>query len=117
MASGGDTIPPNRKPRANVNPGIMAFDAKATTQDVRITIGNAKLMITRLHFQNSFHEVCHAASYSKGGRKIKKIKSGSIVILENALVKLSANPPTTSTIGYASRSLLAIITRARMIRM
>ena len=47
MASGGDTIPPNKNPSANVKPGIRAYDANATTHDVKITIGNAKLMITR----------------------------------------------------------------------
>jgi len=99
MASGGDTIPPKRKPRANVKPGISAYDEKATTHEVRITMGKAKLMITRFHLQNSFHDVCQAASYSRGGRKIKKINSGSMVMLENALVKLRTNPPNTSTIG------------------
>src|SRR6478752_7555958 len=99
MASGGDTIPPKRKPRASVNPGIIARDENATTQEVSITMGNAKLLIIRLHFQNSFQEVCHAASYNNGGRKMKKINSGSMVICENALVKLSANPPRTNTIG------------------
>src|SRR5258706_13408249 len=117
IASGGDTIPPNRKPRASVKPGMKAYDAKATTQEVKITMGNAKLMMTRFHLQNSFHDICQAASYSRGGRKIKKIKSGSMVMFENVLVKLSANPPNTSTIGYASRRWLAIMTSARMIRM
>src|ERR1043165_1964549 len=56
IASGGDTIPPKRKPNANVNPGIRRYDANATTQDVIITIGNAKLMITRRYFQNCFHD-------------------------------------------------------------
>src|SRR4030095_7579402 len=63
MASGGETIPPRRKPNANVKPGINAYDANATTQEVIITMGNAKLVITRLHFQNSFQETCQAASY------------------------------------------------------
>src|SRR5688572_5303418 len=62
IASGGDTIPPKRNPRASVKPGIKAYDAKATTQEVRITIRNAKLVITRRHLQNSFQEVCHADS-------------------------------------------------------
>src|SRR6478609_11655210 len=48
MASGGDTIPPNRNPMASVNPGIQALETKAITQDVTITIGKAKLNITRL---------------------------------------------------------------------
>src|SRR5690349_10705216 len=61
-ASGGETMPPKRNPRARVNPVINAVETKATTQDVRITIGNAQLVITLLHFQNCFHEVCHAAT-------------------------------------------------------
>src|SRR5258706_5303826 len=99
IASGGDTIPPSRKPSASVKPGMIAYEAKATTQEVKITIGNAKLMMTRFHLQNSFHDICQAASYNKGGRKIKKIKSGSIVMFENVPVRLSANPPNTRTIG------------------
>src|SRR6188768_4105775 len=77
IASGGDTIPPNKNPSANVKPGIKAYDANATTHDVIITIGNAKLRITRRDFQNCFHDTCQAASQRSGGRKIKKISSGS----------------------------------------
>jgi hypothetical protein len=62
MASGGETIPPNRKPSANVKPGMQAWATKAITQEVSITIGNAKLVITRRHFQNSFQDTCQAAS-------------------------------------------------------
>ena len=62
MASGGETIPPNKKPSANVKPGISAEDANATTHEVRTTMGNAKLMITRRYFQNCFQDTCHAAS-------------------------------------------------------
>jgi hypothetical protein len=64
-----------------------------------ITIGKAKLIITLLHRQNCFHDVCQAASYNNGGRKIKNTASGAIVICENTEVKLSSKPPTTSTIG------------------
>src|SRR5687768_5948316 len=62
IASGGDIIPPKRKPIANVNPGINALDTNAITQAVMMTIGKAKPVITRLHFQNSFQDVCQAAS-------------------------------------------------------
>lgn len=116
MASGGEIIPPNKNPSASVKPGINQVEINAIRQDVRITIGNAKLMMIRRHLQNSFHETCQAASYSNGGRKIKKTNSGSIEILENLEVKLSASPPSTSTIGYAMCSLSAIITNARIIR-
>ena len=78
-ASGGEMIPPNKKPNANVKPGIRAVETNATTLEVMITMGKAKLVITLLHFQNSFHDVAHAASYKSGGRKIKKTSSGSIV--------------------------------------
>src|SRR6187549_672176 len=62
IASGGDTIPPNKNPRANVKPGMKAYDANATTHDVKITIGNAKLIITPGPFQRWFHDTCQAAS-------------------------------------------------------
>ena len=61
-ASGGEIIPPKRKPNANVKPGMIILDTNAITQDVMMTIGKAKLVITRLHFQNSFHDVSQAAS-------------------------------------------------------
>jgi len=64
-----------------------------------ITIGKAKPVITLLHFQNSFQDVAHAASYNKGGKKIKKTSSGSIVIRAKTVVTLSIKPPNTSTIG------------------
>jgi hypothetical protein len=99
IASGGEMIPPKRKPNATVKPGIIALETNATTHEVRITIGKAKLVITRLHFQNSFHEVAQAASYKSGGKKIKNTRFGSIVISEKREVKLSSNPPKTSTIG------------------
>ena len=104
-ASGGEIIPPSRNPSASVKPGISQFAVKATTHEVRITIGKAKPEIKLRQRQNSFHETCQDASYSKGGRKSRKTISGSIVIFENAATKLSASPPRTSTIGYATRSL------------
>src|ERR1700754_1596400 len=61
-ASGGEMMPPSRKPRAKVNPGMSAYEANAITQEVMITMGKAKLAISRLHRQNSFHDTCHAAS-------------------------------------------------------
>src|SRR3954470_22414889 len=57
IASGGEMIPPNKNPRASVKPGISLLETNAITQEVKITIGNAKLVMTLLHFQNSFHDV------------------------------------------------------------
>src|SRR6185295_15348059 len=94
-----------------------AVETKAITHAVMITIGKAKLAMTRLHFQNSFHEICHAASYKSGGRKIKNTRSGLIVTFPNAGVKLITSPPKTRTIGYAKRTLFASITKPRIIRM
>ena len=116
IASGGEIIPPKRKPNAKVKPGMKALETNATTHEVMITIGKAKLIITRLHFQNSFHDVCHAASYRSGGKKIKKTRSGLMVTFEKTAVKLSSNPPNTSTIGYAVLILLASMTSAKIIR-
>src|SRR6187455_3106390 len=88
MASGGEMIPPSKKPRANVKPGIRATETKATTQEVRITMGKAKLAMILLYFQNSFHDTCHDASYKSGGRKIKKTRLGLMVTFPNAGIKL-----------------------------
>src|SRR5687768_14634728 len=49
MASGGDTMPPSKNPRASVKPGINALEKMATAQEVMMTIGKAKDMITRRH--------------------------------------------------------------------
>ena len=99
IASGGEMIPPKRNPNAKVKPGINALEKIAIAVDVNITIGNAKLIITLRHLQNSFQETCQAASYNNGGRKMKKMKSGLIVMFENVGTKLNASPPITRTIG------------------
>jgi hypothetical protein len=114
-ASGGDMMPPNRNPNASVNPGIILLDTKAIRKDVSITIINAKEVITRRHFQNSFQDVYHAASYSRGGRKSTIISSGLMVIAGIAWVTLSISPPTTRIIGYAIFSFSDSITRNKMI--
>src|SRR5258708_8635824 len=61
-ASGGEIIPPSKKPSAMVNPGMTALDTRATTSEVRITIRKAKLPMTLLHRHNSFQDVNQAAS-------------------------------------------------------
>ena len=55
-ASGGETIPPSKKPKAIEKPGKIAFATRATTQAVMKTTRNAKLKIMRRHFHSSFHE-------------------------------------------------------------
>ena len=55
-ASGGDTIPPSKKPKAIEKPGRMALATRATAQAVMKTTGKAKLKIMRRHFHSSFHE-------------------------------------------------------------
>src|SRR4051812_45744916 len=61
-ASGGDIMPPNKKPNASVKPGINQLEATAIRQEVMITIGKAKPVITLRHLKNSFQEACHDAS-------------------------------------------------------
>jgi hypothetical protein len=80
IASGGETIPPTRKPIARVKPGIIEEVIKATAKEVIITNPNANRLIGLRHFQKSFQEVYQAASYNNGGKKIKNITSGSIDI-------------------------------------
>jgi hypothetical protein len=108
-------IPPSKNPSAKVNPGISATETTATTQEVRITIGKAKLAMILRYFQNSFQDTCHDASYNSGGRKIKNTRLGLIVTFPKAGMKLIATPPKTRTIGYAIRNLFATITSPRMI--
>lgn len=45
IASGCEMIPPKRKPNAKVKPGISALETNATTHEVMITMGKAKLII------------------------------------------------------------------------
>ena len=61
-ASGGEIMPPRRKPNAKVKPGMSARDTSAITHEVMMTMGKAKPVIARRHFQNSFHDTCQAAS-------------------------------------------------------
>ena len=99
IASGGETIPPSTKPIANVNPGIIDDVRNATASEVIITNPKASKLIGRFHFQKSCHEVYHAASYSSGGKKIKKIISGSSVTNGIPGMKLIANPAITRNMG------------------
>ena len=98
-ASGGETIPPSRKPKAREKPGIKALATNATAKAERNTTKKAKLPIIRLHFHSSFHDIAHEASNSKGGKKIIKIKSGSICNTGMPGIKLMNSPASTSKIG------------------
>src|SRR5688572_18735632 len=98
-ASGGEMMPPNKKPRAIVKPGIRLLETTAITKEVIITTRNANVLTTRLHFQRSFHEVYQAASNNNGGRKIKKIRSGSKLMTGMPGKMLMIKPATTRRIG------------------
>src|SRR5690606_19266647 len=98
-ASGGDTIPPRTKPKAMLKPGIIWFVTMATRSAVKKTTKNAKLPIMRHHFFISLKDTPQAASNNKGGRKIKNIKSGSILIMGRPGIKLIVKPATTNKIG------------------
>ena len=62
MASGGETIPPNKNPNAKVKPGMIVLETMAITNAVTMTIRKAKLLITLLRCQSSFQEVYQRAS-------------------------------------------------------
>jgi hypothetical protein len=108
-ASGGEIIPPRRNPKAREKPGIMAFDTSATAAEVKITNPNASRLIGLFHFQNSCHEVFHAAAYRRGGRKMRNTRSGSNIIGGTPGIRLIRSPLITNNIGYDSFSLLLII--------
>src|SRR5690349_184689 len=59
-ASGGDTIPPNKNPSANVKPGMKLLATIATDNAEKNTTINAKLPIIRLQRQSSFQEIDQA---------------------------------------------------------
>src|SRR5690606_2272859 len=70
-ASGGEIIPPNRNPNASVNPGIKLTDKYATAMEVTKTSPKPMVRIDLRLLQKLFHEVYHAASNNRGGRKTK----------------------------------------------
>src|SRR6266404_8692583 len=105
-ASGGDMMPPNKKPNASVKPGMIACETNATTADVMMTRPNANKIIGRFHFQKSIHDVFQAAAYNKGGRKIRNARSGLRVINGTPGTRLIRRPAITSKIGYEILSLL-----------
>jgi hypothetical protein len=61
MASGGEIIPPNKKPYAMGKSGMMRFETSATVAEVKITSPNASRLIGRLFLQKSLQDVFQAA--------------------------------------------------------
>lgn len=59
----------------------------------------ASMAIPLLHFLNSFQDVYQAASYSKGGRKTRKISSGSSFSGGMPGIKPMPKPASTKKIG------------------
>ena len=98
-ASGGDTIPPKRKPKGIEKPGMKWLAMNATTDAVMNTTMKANDVMMRRHRHNSFHELDIAASYKIGGRKIRKMTSGLIVIFGMPGMRLKRRPATTKRMG------------------
>jgi hypothetical protein len=71
----------------------------ATTDAVMNTTIKANDVMTRRHRHNSFHELDIAASYKIGGRKIRKMTSGLIVIFGMPGMRLKRRPATTKRMG------------------
>jgi hypothetical protein len=92
-------MPPSKKPIASVKPGIMLIEKFAMVMDVKNTSANPSKKIERFHFQKLFHEVCHAASNSSGGRKIRNTISGLTLILGICGMNEIHKPPITRKIG------------------
>ncbi len=92
IASGGEIIPPNKNPSANVKSGIIALETNATAAEVQTTNPNANKLIGRFNFQKSFHEVFHAAAYNKGGRNIRNTRSGFRGNIGHAGIRLISSP-------------------------
>ncbi|MNK93238.1 hypothetical protein D3C87_1133900 [compost metagenome] len=71
----------------------------ATESADRKTTTKAKLVMIRRQRHISFQETVQAASYNRGGRKIKNMSSGSIFITGTPGIKLMASPANTNKIG------------------
>ena len=63
-----------------VKPGMTAFEINDTVAEVKITRPIAYNEIGRFHFQNSCHEIFHAAAYNNGRRNMRNTRSGLNVI-------------------------------------
>src|SRR5687767_3109757 len=98
-ASGGEMIPPKRKPNAKEKSGMMALDTMATPAEVKITSPKDNRPIGRRIFQKSFQEVFHAAAYKRGGKKIRKTRSGCNVTEGMPGIRLIPRPLITNKIG------------------
>ncbi len=61
IASGGEMIPPNKKPKAKEKPGINRWATMATAQEVKMTRPKAKNQWAYASAQKSFQEVFQAA--------------------------------------------------------
>ena len=56
-ASGGETMPPNKKPKATEKPGIKVLAINPTTRAVINTTIKANELIILRHRHSSFHEL------------------------------------------------------------
>src|SRR5580704_2096774 len=98
-ASGGDMIPPSRSPIDKVNLGTSFSETNATMTDVTITSPNPCNPIGQRIFQKLGQDVNQAASYSRGGRKIRKIKSGLMPERRAPVIRLISSPLITRNTG------------------
>jgi len=61
-ASGGEIMPPSKRPNAKLKPGISITDTKATINALNITSPKPNNDIALRHFQKSFQLVFQAAA-------------------------------------------------------
>src|ERR1700760_2853589 len=77
IASGGEMMPPSKKPSSSGKSGISQCEIYATAAAVSSTSPNASSVIGLRMPQNSCHDVFHADEYNNGGRKTTKTILGS----------------------------------------
>src|SRR5688500_14351578 len=99
IASGGDIIPPSRKPAASEKSGISKLEIQDTAAEVKITSPNPIRLIGLFNRQKSFQEVFQAAAYNKGGRNIRNTRSGWSVIWGIPGIRLMSRPLITRKMG------------------
>src|ERR671916_1808927 len=106
MASVGETIAPSTNAAAQGR-SVTVWTTAATTRVVISTSPTASSEIALTFARKSRHEVKSAETYSKGGKNNKNTSSGSSSTDGNCGTNPSADPPSTSRIGYGTPSRVA----------
>ena len=112
MGSVGETIAPSTNAELQERPSIAACATAATTTVVTITSPTESRPIGRMFSFSSCSDVKNVPAYSSGGSTATSTRSGGSSSSGMPGRKPTATPPITSTIGYGTRSVGAMMSMA-----